>query len=550
MLWYFYAIFDYQGGLIMEISLELMMDSLDSIEWIEANHHQKSFPCPDASIREVALLPSNVSLLDKSILWCGLLTNIFSLSNELRNGSSFLAFGSTEEYVDIAKTQNCNIIFFSQNPGLPNLQPDIFNEAARVINRLNNWEHRLDLAIANGKKIQDLLDISESIIINPFVVWNPSFEIIAYSKNIPIPRPQMQKILQEGRFSSDDIELVTRMGYLKDSDKYEKLTMCYPPNWMDCPFALRVYTEEQSTVVSMVNYFLYSQPTVSQLELLNKFDSKMNTYVKNLLQTGVRRKSLIYEPILIDLIEGRLLDHDEIADRLKAIRIPFKGMYRMYQIKFEKYTSSLDHFTRLRFKSIFPTGKIIHYRNSLIVLNKEDDLHNKPSSEEYVRSNLDKLLEVCSAWAGVSDIVPDLSNIRSTYLQTEAALRIGSLLGDTYRIWNFSDTSFFDMVNFYTTQSGISANQLYYRPLEMLIAKDRATGNNNLQLLDAYLNFDRNITLTAKYLNLHRNSVIYRVERIEEMLGGSLDDPDLRFKLLVSLKVIHFIEMQNQAQII
>lgn len=522
------------------------MDSLDSIDWIESCHHQKSISCPDASIREVALLPSNVSLLDTSILWCGLLTNILSLSYELRNGNSFLAFGSDDEYSDIA--QDCNMIFFSQNPGLPNLLPDIFNETARILCRLNDWEHRLDLAIANGKKIQDLLDISESIIKNPFVMWNPSFEIIAYSKNIPIQRPQMQKILQEGRFSSDDIEHLTRMGYLKDSDKYEKLTLCYPPNWMDCPFALRVYTEEQSTVVSMVNYFLYSQPTASQIELLHKFESKINTYVKSLLRTGARRKSLIYEPILIDLIEGRLLDQYEVADRLKAVRIPFNGMYRMYQIKFEKYTSSLDHFTRLRFKSIFPMGKIIHYRDCLLVLNKEDNLYNKPSSEEYVRSNLEKLLEVCSAWAGVSDIVPDLSNIRSTYLQTEAAHRIGKLNGDNKRIWKYSDISFFEMVNYYTTQSGINANQLYYRPLEMLIDKDRATGNNNLQLLDAYLNFDRNITLTAKHLNLHRNSVIYRVEKIEQMLEGSLDDPDLRFKLLVSLKVIHFIEMQNQAQ--
>lgn len=533
----------------MEISLDLMLESLDTSEWIEACCHQKSISYSDSSIREVALLPSNISFLDKGILWCGLLAHILTLSRELRSGCSFLAFGTEEEFEEISKANDCNCIFFPQHSGVPSILPDIFNEAARVICRFNDWEHRLDLAIANGKKIQDLIDICESVIKNPFVVWNPSFEIVAYSKNIPIPRPQMQRILQEGRFSGDDIEHVTRMGYLKDTDKYSKLTLCYPPNWMDCPFALRVYTEEGSTVVSMVNYFMYTLPTVTQIELLYKFESKMNLYVKSLLQTGVRRKSLIYEPILIDLIEGRLTDVEEIADRLKAIKIPFKGMYRMYQIKFEKYTSSLDHFTRLRFKSIFPMGKIVHYRDNLFVLNKEDDIYNKPESEEYVRSNLDKLLEVCSAWAGVSDIVSDLSNIRSIYLQTESALRIGSIIGNDERIWDYSDTAFFDMVSFYSSQSGIAAEQFCYLPLNILIEKDRASDNNNLQLLDSYLNNDRNITFTAKQLNLHRNSVIYRIERIEQMLGGSLNDPDLRFKLLVSLKIIRFIELQNKAQI-
>jgi len=532
----------------MEISLELMTESLQSVDWIAASCPKKVFPFEAVSIREVALLPSTSSLLDKGILWCGFLTTILSLDSTLREGRSFLAFGTEEEFSAISRKGDCNCLFFSHQAGLTNVFPNVFNEAAAVIRRLNNWEHCLDLAIAKRASIQDLVDIAETVMDNPIIIWNPSFEIQAYTKNIPINRPRMQKILQEGHFSGDDVELLARMNYLKNSDLYSELTLKHPPNWMECPFAIRVYFEGQKTLMSMVQYFLCSEPKPAKLELLRKFEAKFSIYVENVLKTGERSKSYVYEPFLIDLIEGHLTHEDDIIDRLKAIKIPFQGNYRLYQITFEKYTSALGGYARTCLKSIFPAGKIVHYHDCLFLLNKEDNDCYKASFEEYRREKLHKMLEVCSASTGISDTVPNLTYIHTTYLQTQAALRIGALIDRTKRIWQYSEAYSLDMVDHYAQQSGISAEQLYYRPLNVLIMKDQATGNDNLQLLDVYLNCDRNITITATKTNLHRNSVIYRLERIEQMLGGSLNDPDLRFNLLVSLKILRLIELRKQAE--
>ena len=67
-----------------------------------------------------------------------------------------------------------------------------------------------------------------------------------------------------------------------------------------------------------------------------------------------------------------------------------------------------------------------------------------------------------------------------------------------------------------------------------LYQHDERHKSNNLQLLHVYLCFERNATESAKELNMHRNNVTYHINRIQEMLQVNLDDPHVRFMMLMS----------------
>ena len=82
---------------------------------------------------------------------------------------------------------------------------------------------------------------------------------------------------------------------------------------------------------------------------------------------------------------------------------------------------------------------------------------------------------------------------------------------------------------------------MYFKPLNSVINYDAQYGSDNLRLLDVYLNNDRNISDTAKIMNLHRNSVVYRIKRIESLIGVPLDDSELRLRILISLKVLRML---------
>ncbi len=65
---------------------------------------------------------------------------------------------------------------------------------------------------------------------------------------------------------------------------------------------------------------------------------------------------------------------------------------------------------------------------------------------------------------------------------------------------------------------------------------DKRTGEALVETLGAYFACNGNLSRAAEQLHLHRNSLLYRLHRIRELLGHDLEDPDLRLALQLALK--------------
>ena len=82
--------------------------------------------------------------------------------------------------------------------------------------------------------------------------------------------------------------------------------------------------------------------------------------------------------------------------------------------------------------------------------------------------------------------------------------------------------------------SSIEVASLLHPALEKLERYDKANQSSLLETLEAYLNHDCNAQRCANELYLHRNSLQYRVRRIQEIAGVSLDKPEERAYLRLS----------------
>jgi sugar diacid utilization regulator len=72
-------------------------------------------------------------------------------------------------------------------------------------------------------------------------------------------------------------------------------------------------------------------------------------------------------------------------------------------------------------------------------------------------------------------------------------------------------------------------------PLE---TSDASRRSEFVRTLDAFLRAGGNHMRAARDLNVHRNTLIYRLERIHELLGGvDLEDPEARLNLQLALKI-------------
>ncbi len=66
---------------------------------------------------------------------------------------------------------------------------------------------------------------------------------------------------------------------------------------------------------------------------------------------------------------------------------------------------------------------------------------------------------------------------------------------------------------------------------------DQRQRGNLVQTIDAYFNFHGNVSQTAEALFVHRNTLLYRLERIQELTGQDLNQADMRLALQLALRL-------------
>ena len=67
---------------------------------------------------------------------------------------------------------------------------------------------------------------------------------------------------------------------------------------------------------------------------------------------------------------------------------------------------------------------------------------------------------------------------------------------------------------------------------------DRTHNTAFTETLHMYLKKERSQSKTAAALNLHRNTLTYRLQRIRELLPADLEDDDTRLHLLLSFRFL------------
>lgn len=74
--------------------------------------------------------------------------------------------------------------------------------------------------------------------------------------------------------------------------------------------------------------------------------------------------------------------------------------------------------------------------------------------------------------------------------------------------------------------------------LSRLQTYDQEHGGDLIACLRAYLTGGGEIKTTAEALRLHRNSVRYKLQRIEEIAQVDLNDAETRFQIQLALKIV------------
>lgn len=143
----------------------------------------------------------------------------------------------------------------------------------------------------------------------------------------------------------------------------------------------------------------------------------------------------------------------------------------------------------------------------------------------------------CVTW-GVGGVADGLGAVAERYQDARVAARLGHVVRGHDAITHYSDLGAFPAL-YEAVGNGRAAQgfrELQARYLDPVLENERRTGLALTRTLQAYFAKNGNVSAAARELRLNRQSMIYRITKIEELTGIDLDDPGPRFALELALR--------------
>jgi sugar diacid utilization regulator len=132
--------------------------------------------------------------------------------------------------------------------------------------------------------------------------------------------------------------------------------------------------------------------------------------------------------------------------------------------------------------------------------------------------------------AGLGSFHPGLHGVSRSYLEAQQAMEIGRRLRPEAGAHDYEEVVPYLVM----TQNPLLADRYVRHHLGPLLDADSRSASQHLPTLEAFL-AKGSVKDAAEALHLHRHTVIYRLDRLKELLGFDLDDPFVRHRMQLAL---------------
>lgn len=245
----------------------------------------------------------------------------------------------------------------------------------------------------------------------------------------------------------------------------------------------------------------------------------------------------MHQNILADLADGA--SEEEAIQRIRSANLQFPRYMRAMVVKNSYFRGSNYLYSTLlpRLSQLLPeTPKFIKNGNVVILL----EVLSTGKLDEELYSQLLDLTKEQSLRVGISNCFTQPSAFSVYYQQALQAQAVAKQSQDMYGMFFFSDCAFFVMLN--NAENKDFLRQMCLPILEEIDKYDTEKKSELYNTLRVYAQTGFNKNKTAEIMYLHRNTINYRIQQLEDLFGIDFSDPTLLFKLQYSFYVDLFLK--------
>lgn len=168
---------------------------------------------------------------------------------------------------------------------------------------------------------------------------------------------------------------------------------------------------------------------------------------------------------------------------------------------------------------------------------KSSDGANMSTAQELerrVREQIEAEFPEARLVAGISGPAANLSEWPTVYREAVQAMRLGQRL-NLNRLVDFHSLGVFQLLG--QIEDIPTVRAFCEQVIGPLVKYDEEHRSSLVQTMDAYFAHHGNISQTAESLFIHRNTLLYRLDRIQELTGQNLNQADMRLAMHLALKL-------------
>ncbi|MBT2730946.1 PucR family transcriptional regulator [Bacillus sp. ISL-75] len=282
--------------------------------------------------------------------------------------------------------------------------------------------------------------------------------------------------------------------------------------------------------------------TADDFILLKKAaDSAKNKLLQ--LQTRKNKKEERSQEFFWKLLTGHLKAKEEIFEHFHSLQLTPPTSYAVLVFQFhENITNKVEQSISYLLKTN-QRIKITLYTidcNQLILLvsvtNIENPFNELDQFAKFFVLQMSDRYGIKEIQPGYSSIKEDYQKTNKAYKETLAVLSIKEKFPmETKDIFNYQKLGIYQIFDLILEKRQTEEYENY--SLKLLHEYDQKHNSNLIETLEVFLNKDNNINDAAKELNVHANTLNYRLKRITEIGDVNFKDPNQKMILYLDLKL-------------
>lgn len=378
----------------------------------------------------------------------------------------------------------------------------------------------------------------------PVFLLDSGYKLLASSAPATFPVSDLS------RLSAHLFSTLTENGYLEMADV---LTL----NRQESSADKRVFFKQVWKGDFPAYYILFLFP--DQMPMTTSLRHTARQIYRELVQYfGDRPASRAFSPELHDfvcaLIERRIHSPQEARARLQVLGLQSFHYIITMLVTFEDAPPVPVNYVASQLKNAIPSCILTTYEKDILLFVPANQSAEYPDFDKNV---LEALLESCGAFMGIAFPVRSILSVPTEYVDARRAITFGRARHplSPSRIFWVEDCCFdriIDLCSHPAHKDYHNGNLgfLCHPALIALIRYDRKHHTDYVDVLDQFLRSNQNIAECARKLYVHRNTLVNKLNKIEEITGRSLNDDYLLHLLFFSLQIYTFVRDVQGADIL